>query len=275
MKRLIVLAVTIFLGGSVALAQPTTVPSAPVAKVLIVPFKQMGDPSSHAWVGAAIQENMISDVTANPVTQAIGMNQPLANMDSADAAKAASGAGASIVVFGSYQIAADQLRVTGQVMDVASGRALASLQVTGAVTDLFKIEDTLGSQLGAALPQPPSNLAQVTYGPSATTNANAAPPAPVDTANTAAQAYPAASQGQAYPDASQTYAYPQTTYAYPPTTYVYPPVTYYNAYPYYYPYPSFYFGFGSYYRGGWGRGYAWRGGGWRGGGGGWHGGGRR
>src|SRR5450755_4548645 len=128
MKKLIVLAATIFLGGSVALAQPTTVPSAPVAKVLIVPFKQMGDPASHAWVGAAIQENLISDTTANPATQAVTSNQPLANMDSGDAMKAAKDAGAAIVVFGSYQVAFDQLRVTGQVMDVNSGRALATLQ---------------------------------------------------------------------------------------------------------------------------------------------------
>jgi len=263
MKKLMVLAATIFLGGSVAMAQPTTAPSAPVTKVLIVPFKQMGDPTSHAWVGAAIQENLISDTTANPVTQAVGLNQPLANMDSADAAKAASGAGASIVVFGSYQVAADQLRVTGQVMDVGSGRALATLQVTGAVTDLFKIEDTLGSQLGAALPQPPSNLAQVTYGQSATADTYAAPsPAPIDTANAAAAA------AQAYPAPSPTYAYPQATYAYPSAPY------YSYAYPYYYPYPSFYFGFGPSFRGGWGPG--WHGGGWRGGGGGghWGGGGR-
>jgi TolB-like protein len=247
-----------------AVAQPTTLPSAPLAKVLIVPFKQMGDLSSHAWVGAAIQENLISDTAANPTVQAIAANQPLANMDSPDAVKVAQGAGASIVVFGSYQLSADQLRVTGQALDVGSGRVLATLQVTGAVTDLFKIEDTLGSQLDAALPQPPSNLAQVTYGPNTAAvapDASSAPaPAPVDAANGAAPA------GQAYPDASQTYAYPSTTYVYPPTYY-------YNSYPYYYPYPSFYFygGFRPYYYGG--HGFIWHGGGWHGGGGSWHGGG--
>jgi TolB-like protein len=231
------------------MAQPTTAPSAPLTKVLIVPFKQMGDPGSRAWVGAAIQENLISNTAAYPGAQAVALNQPLANMDSADAVKAARDAGASIVVFGSYQLSDDQLRVTGQAMDAGSGRVLATLQVTGPVTDLFKIEDTLGSQLDAALPQPPANLAQVTYGPSATAT-------PTETDMAATPAAP-----QVYPDASQPNVYPQSTYVYPSVGYYdygYP-----SYYPYYYPYPSIYFygGFGrgyyyhGGYRGGWGHGY--------------------
>ncbi len=252
MKRLILLAAVIFLGGSLATAQPTTVPSAPLTKVLIVPFKQMGDLTSHTWVGAAIQENLISDTAAAPGAQAVALNQPLANVDSADAVKAARDAGASIVVFGSYQLSADQLRVTGQAMDVGSGRVLANLQVTGPITDLFKIEDTLGSQLDSALPQPATNLAQVTYGPSAA----AAPAAPNETDTAAVTAAP-----QGYPDASQTYFYPQTTYVYPYDGYSDYGYPYYYPY-YYYPYPSisFYGGFGrgyyhGGYRGGWGHGY--------------------
>ncbi|MGD0461780.1 MAG: hypothetical protein ABSB74_04755 [Tepidisphaeraceae bacterium] len=251
MKRLILLAAVIFLGGSLAMAQPTTVPSAPLTRVLIVPFKQIGDAGSQGWVGAAIQENLISNATAYPGAQAVALNQPLANMDSADAVKAARDAGASIVVFGSYQLSDEQLRVTGQAMDVGSGRVLATLQVTGPVTDLFKIEDTLGGQLDAALPQPPSNLPQVTYGPSAT-----AAPNETDTAATTAAP-------QAYPYASQPYVDPQTTYVYPSAGYYDYGYPYY--YPYYYPYPSIYLygGFGPYYhggyrggyRGGWGHGY--------------------
>jgi TolB-like protein len=225
MKRFIALASVIFLGGSLAVAQPTTAaPAAPLAKVLIVPFKQVGDPNGRAWVGAAIQENLISDATSNPGVRPLSLNQPLANMDSASAVKAANDAGASIVVFGSYQVAADQLRVTGQATDVGSGRVLATLQVTGPITDLFKIEDTLGSQLSTALPQPPTNLAQVSYGPSAT-----AAPAPADTPVSVAAPAP------------QTY-YAAPPDAYPQTTYVYPSYSY--GYPYYYPYytPFFFFG---------------------------------
>jgi TolB-like protein len=230
MKRFIALASVIFLGGSLAIAQPTTAPTASVAKVLIVPFKQMGDPSGHAWVGPAIQENLISDATGNPAVQPVSLNQPLANMDSADAVKAANDAGASIVVFGSYQVAADQLRVTGQATDVGSGRVLATLQVTGPITDLFKIEDALGAQLSTALPQSATNLAQVSYGLNAAGPAATAAPAPTDTAASVA--------------APQTYSYTPQPYVYPQTTYAYP--SYDDGYPYYYPYysPFFFGGFG-------------------------------
>jgi TolB-like protein len=225
MKRFMALASVILLGGSLAAAQPTTTaPAAPLAKVLIVPFKQVGDPSGRAWVGAAIQENLISDATANSAVQPLSLNQPLANMDSASAVKAANDAGASIVVFGSYQVAADQLRVTGQATDVGSGRVLATLQVTGPITDLFKIEDTLGSQLSGALPQPPTNLAQVAYGANGTTPAPTAVAAPVA--------------------APQTYSYAPDQYAYPQTTYVYPQYDY--GYPYYYPYYTPFFVFGGF-----------------------------
>jgi TolB-like protein len=226
MKRFIALSSVILLTGSLAFADPTTAPAPPVAKVLIVPFKQVGDLNGHAWVGAAIQENLISDVTADSAVQPLSLNQPLANVDSAGAVKAANDSGASIVVFGSYQIAADQLRVTGQATDAASGRVLTSLQVTGPITDLFKIEDTLGSQLNAALPQPPSNLAQVSYGPSA----SATPPAPTEIA--------------APVPPPQTYSYAPDTYVYPQTTYVYPSYSY--GYPYYYPYYSPFFVFGGF-----------------------------
>jgi TolB-like protein len=257
MKKLILLAATVLLSGSFVLAQTTTTPM----KVLVVPFKLVNDTSSHAWVGAALQENMISDVAGAPGVQAVGLNHPLANVDAGDAQHAGREAGASIVVFGSFQFSDEQLRVTGQAMDVGSGHTLATLQATGPVLDLFKIEDALGSQLSPALPQAPSNpnLAQVTYGPTQSAT-------PLQT--TAAVNDNNAAAPQVYPDASQQYAAPSTTYVYP-----YGP-SYSYGYPYYYPYSPVYIygGFGYPYYRSWGgfRGpwFGSRGGGrWSGGGG--------
>jgi TolB-like protein len=243
MKRLVLLITVIFMAGSLAVAQPTTAPSAQITKVLIVPFKQLGDTSSRGWIGSAIQENLMSNVAASSVTEAVALNHPLAGADKSEVIHAANGVGASIAVFGSYQLSSDQLRVTGQAVDVASGKVLATLRATGPVTDLFKMEDTLGTELTSALPQPPDNLPQVTYG-------QAESAAPYNNGATAPDA-----TAVAPPQA--TYAYSAPTYVYPPTTYVYPSYGYSYSYPYYYNYPyvPFYFNVGvPYYgyRGGWG-----------------------
>jgi TolB-like protein len=240
--------------ASMSLAQATTMPDPAVqTKVLVVPFVQIGA-TDHEWVGQAINENLVTQVAGNSAVRAINLNVPLNGQ--AEAVSAAQHVGAPLVIFGTYQFADTQLRVTGQVYDTVNNRTVAALTSTGALTDLFKIEDAISNQVSAALPQVATNQNQMpvsTYGPAQS---------PTDPTVATADVQP-----------TQTYVYGQAQQP----TYVYaaqPSYAYSYPYPYSYGYYGGYYGY-PYYGGivviGGGRGF--RGGGW-GGRGGWGGGGR-
>jgi TolB-like protein len=219
MNRLTILIAVILGAGSLAFGQATTMPAdPPPVKVLVIPFAQIGNTTGHEWVGAAIQESLMNEAAGNTTVWAVSLDRPLARGDMSQVTAAAKGTGATLVVFGAYQYSDSQLRVTGEVVDVNYGRVLGTLKATGALIDLFKIEDSLSAQLQALLPQPPSNLPVVVNGP------------------------PDQSAVPGYAgDQPVTVAAPTTTYVYqsPPvdysTNYVYTSPYYYGyGYPYYY-----------------------------------------
>jgi TolB-like protein len=199
-----------------AAASVQSYPAAPT--VLVLPFQQTGDTSSFGWVSPAIQENLLGQVAHGGVFQALSSNQPVAGADSASAVQIARTSNANVVVFGGYQVVSDQIRVDGMVLDVASGRVVGTLQATGQVQDLFKMEDSLAAQLSQILPAPPqSQMPEVTYGtPNEPMTASTQSP---DTSNYSAAPY----VYNPSPDYTPTYYYPAYGY---------------GGYPYYY-YPSY------------------------------------
>jgi TolB-like protein len=273
MRIITSLLAVLVLGTSFAVADPVPAPASAQPLVLFVPLKQLSDTAGREWVAEAIQENLISEA-ARAGDRAQVLDKPAATSDSATALRDGRDAGASIVVFGSYQVVGDQIRVTAQACDVASGRMVAPIAATGDLRDLFKIEDLLAEQIRPALPRTTAaTTPQIIYGtPDSAAVAN--PNDAVANPNPQTQGiYPytaanpdAANYPNGYPASAYPYYYPDYDYssAYPG-----------YAYPYYYPYygygPVFYGGFywgggyrhyGGYYRGG-GYGY----GGYRGGGG--------
>lgn len=222
MKRL-----TMFLGmvlgaGSLAFGQATTMPDtmAPT-KILVIPFAQVGNTTGHEWVGGALQESLMNEANGNTEVQPVALDRPLARGDMSLVTAAAKGTGAELAVFGAYQFSDNQLRVTGEIVDVNAGRVVGTLKATGALIDLFKMEDSLASQLEAALPQPPRDMPVA--------NASDQSAVPVFAGNAPATVE------------TPTAAQPQTTYVYqsPPIdamapNYVYTYPTYGYGYPYYY-----------------------------------------
>ena len=241
MKRLFLILAVVLGVGSLAFAQATTMPAVDQpTKVLVIPFKQIGD-AGHEWVGSAIHENLITTVSSDSAVQAIGMNRPLDDNTPQNVINAAQGPGATLVVFGTFQFSGEQLRVNGRVLETSYGQTIGTLSATGAINELFKMEDTLSQQVNGVLPQPPSNVPTVSYG----AQQSATPP----------QQQPAQTQIPYYagnqPDESAAVtAQPAATYVYSPTyTYAYPNYGYgYGyGYPYYsYPYYPYY---GGYYGG--------------------------
>jgi TolB-like protein len=154
-------------GGGPAAADPVAAPApvviAPGSKVILLPFDGLGDSGAHAWVGRAIQDSLGSEVARlkdlSPVSTDPQGNTaagaPAGPTDTAGAIAQAKAAGADVVVFGSYQFLDTDVRMTGQVVDVATGQAIAGLKASGEFRDLFSLEDQLGSQLRTALRPPP------------------------------------------------------------------------------------------------------------------------
>jgi hypothetical protein len=64
----------------------------------------------------------------------------------AEAVNAGKHADVRYVIFGSYQRIEPTLRITGQIVDVPSGKVVAGLKATGSDRDLFDMQDTLAFQ---------------------------------------------------------------------------------------------------------------------------------
>jgi len=151
----------ITLAGANLLADPAAQPAgpapqaaqpAPVCDVYLIPFTPLGNDNSLDWVGKAVQQNLLTDL-ARAKLHPLGSDKPIAN--SSDAQAAARAAGAKYLITGTYQVADQQLRFNGQVIDPTTGNVLGGISTTGAVRDLFALEDALSSQAVQQLAQLP------------------------------------------------------------------------------------------------------------------------
>jgi len=221
MRTVAMLIAVLVVGVSLAQADWTITPSPQPAaspKVLVAVFQNAGEGGAYGWIGGALQEDLMAQVAKSGTFAPAAYGKPLGAADAAAAMQAGRDNGAAIVIFGSYQVVADQVRVTGQLGDVPSNRVVAVLQGTGPLRDLFKIEDALGDQLRQQLPQPlNTSVPTVTYG---TPNQPYVP-------EPAAPVVPP-------PAPDYTYTTPYSPY--------YTPDYYYPDYGYAYPYYPYYYG---------------------------------
>lgn len=126
--------------------------------VLLLPFAPVNQ--AEEWIGQAVQQNLLNELGRSkfisPITPVNPPKQPVA--DIAAALKAVETTAASFVVFGSYQVTEAGARLTGQVLDVKTGRLVGSAKATGPMRDLFALEDELATQVRKVLlslrPQP-------------------------------------------------------------------------------------------------------------------------
>ncbi len=137
-----------FIVHSDALAEPATQPASAGQGVLVLPFAPLGD--APAWIGQAVQQNLLTEVTRRGRNVAISTTQPAA-ADLQAARQAALASGASIVVYGTFQLVEPEIRLNGVAYDVNNERAIAALKATGSLRDLFNLQDILSGQLGRAI----------------------------------------------------------------------------------------------------------------------------
>ncbi len=215
----------------------------PDGKILVLPFQAINPADTNLWVGRSVQESMVADLIATVPDRVVSSDQTAASLDAAIAL--GKQRGARYVVAGGFVTANQELRITGQIIDVDSGKPVGAIKVTGAPSQIFRMEDGLAMQVkGQIVPgQQPANAPP----PQALQHQQAQQPqplyqAPIDV-NGVRTDYnqPLVTGTYATQPAVVTYAPDYNNYVY------YPPATY---YPYdygYYPYyPYCDYGYGCY-----------------------------
>ena len=156
-------------GQSSAATQPAVVsaPSSPPPIVLVLPIRAPAS-GGFGWVGTAIQRDLVADFSQAARVRAIGPASLPPAADAQDALRSGRQQGARYVVYADAQVSGNSLRVTGQMLDVATARPMAGLKATAPVDDLFPLEDALAGQALSGLPR------ELVYAPPTP----ATPPAP-------------------------------------------------------------------------------------------------
>lgn len=118
-----------------------------VSGVLLMPFTPLGETREAEWIGRAVQQSLLSELSRMKGVQPMLPGEGVKGTgDMASVAKVGKAAGAEYVVYGSYQIGEVGLRLMGQVLEVKSGRFVGGMKATGVVRDLFQMEDEIAEQ---------------------------------------------------------------------------------------------------------------------------------
>lgn len=251
------LALSSMLAAAPAMAAPATQPatSSPLVnvptpsqqadatdRILVLPFFDASGGSSYAWVGKAIQQDLVADLARATRAHLESPADAAPAADAAAALAAGRSGGATLVIYGQYQAAGGQMQITGQILSTATGQPGGNFSAAGAASDLFPLEDKVAAQTLRALPP---GVVTVALPPTAAeASASGTPAAAVPPSTPPAQiAVPSASASgpeyysYTYPDyvngAEPTYAY-----GYDDTPYLW------DAYPFYGPDIFFYGGGG-------------------------------
>ena len=208
-------------------------PKLATGKILVLPFQPVNPNDSTPWLGKSIQESMVADLTVAAPDRVIAADQTAGTLDAAVALGKQNGA--RYVIAGGFVTVDRELRVTGRVVDVETGKAVAGLKATGDPGQIFHMEDALALQVRAqVLGQQVGPMQPV---PAEQPPANAQTPAP--DAGNYANPTPTPQYYSSYASAPAPVIYggDSSAYAYYPNTYLsgYDPY-YYPAYPYYNPY---------------------------------------
>ncbi len=131
----------------------------PLPAVAVLDFENVSNDSSLGWLSSGIAETLTNDLRAampriiDRVLVSEGVRQ--AGRDLASLRRML---GIDRAVVGSYQRAGDRLRITGRIIDAASGECLADAKADGPLDQVFDLQDRIVSQfidaLGAGKPGP-------------------------------------------------------------------------------------------------------------------------
>jgi len=136
-------------GGGQA-AVPLTVPAKP--SVAVMPFTNMsGDPEQEYFADGLV-DDLITNLSKMPGFFVIARNSTFAYKGQAvDLRRVATDLGVRYVLEGSVRRAANRVRITGQLIDGATGNHIWAEKFEGAVEDIFDLQDRLTESIVGAL----------------------------------------------------------------------------------------------------------------------------
>ena len=122
--------------------------------ITVEPFTNISRDPADDWLGDGIAATVAADLSA----------QGMSVVGSDD-----SGTGAPWAVVGGYQRLGDRLRITAQLVDVATGAVRHAIRVDGAVDDIFILQDRIVAELTSNLDRtgavvPPAGTAERAVG---------------------------------------------------------------------------------------------------------------
>ncbi len=203
------------------------------ATILVAPFASAGN-GDREWISKGIQQDLTADLIRSSRLHVVAPTDLPAVQDADAALKIGRDSHAAFVIFGHFQVVETNVRITGQVLETASGQSIGALKATGPTRDLFNMEDALSGQVISALPKQMlverGNTAPMpyVYEPSSTPSQTAPAPTSDESGYYAPQTYV-----QATSPYTSDYSYTPQAYVpdYDNSDYGYGPY-----YPYYYNY---------------------------------------
>ena len=126
--------------------RPAAQDSARPTRVLVLPFESLsGDNAEHAVVARALRRSVELDLARHRNYQTISSEKVAP--DAAGALESGKTLEADFVVWGTTQVVDDRVRVSGEVLDVARGELVGQFKVTGALRELFELQDAVAEQV--------------------------------------------------------------------------------------------------------------------------------
>ncbi len=154
--------------------------------VAVAPWKNLNDDASLRWLEQGAAETMAADlkragidvVERTQIAEALAQVGAQQRDDVARAIAAGRIVGARSIVLGAFQKSGGKLRLTSRVVDVETGRVQDAASATGALDDVFALQDEIVRSLSGApprkRPRAPKAKAYERFATSLTTTAPAA-----------------------------------------------------------------------------------------------------
>ena len=153
--------------GSTLLARPLTpglraqeaAPAVSDDSVAVIPFSNITRAPGDAWIGSGIAETVMADLVRVGGLTVIDRQVVLDALRELNASEGeermalALGRqlGATWVLRGGYQRLGDQIQITARFVDVATGDVVQTMNVDGAASGLFALQDQIVAELSARL----------------------------------------------------------------------------------------------------------------------------
>lgn len=139
--------------------QPAEEPRVKAPAVAVLDFENVTGDAAVGWLSSGIAETVTNDLRAATlrIIDRVRVVQALARVGR-DLPALRAELHVDLVVVGSFQRAGDRLRITGRVIDAATGEAQADAKADGPLEQVFELQDRIVAQftdaLGAGKPGP-------------------------------------------------------------------------------------------------------------------------